>query len=160
MQSQQQSDNHLLQVYGRLVALCVLLVILTVFGFRYFNAIEQTSAQNLRVEQSRLLNVLAMIRGQWLAQGRPQQMKLNWLLPENEQDTSILINELGWPTLAHVDENSCKILWQQLMGSDSRFEASIMAQGLGSDICLYSSRNGDQIRYKLSSGEVILLTYN
>jgi hypothetical protein len=78
MLSQQKADHELLSVYGRVVAIVVLLVLLAIFGIRYLNTASTIGGRGLEFEQNRFLNVLAMVRSQWLASSRPDKMQLSW----------------------------------------------------------------------------------
>lgn len=78
MLSQQKADNELLKVYGQAIAIVVLLLLLAIFGVRYLNNAPNLGARNLALEHNRFLNVLAMVRSQWLASGRPDKMLLSW----------------------------------------------------------------------------------
>ncbi|WP_350431972.1 MSHA biogenesis protein MshF [Shewanella sp. H8] len=92
MLSQQKADDDLLNVYARIIAILVLLVLLTVFGIRYLNNTQSLGERGLEFEHNRLLNVLSMVRSQWLASGRPDKMLLSWHnvasnMPSNKIDT-------------------------------------------------------------------------
>ena len=78
MLSQQKADDDLLSVYGKIVAIVVLLVVLAILGARYINTAPNLTSQGLAFEHNRLLNVLAMVRSQWLTSGRPKKMLLSW----------------------------------------------------------------------------------
>ncbi|QDE32834.1 hypothetical protein [Shewanella polaris] len=78
MLSQQKADDDLLKIYGRVIAMVVLLVLLTIFGIRYLNNTQSLGERGLEFEHNRLLNVLAMVHSQWLASGRPDRMLLSW----------------------------------------------------------------------------------
>ncbi|AZG71837.1 MSHA biogenesis protein MshF [Shewanella livingstonensis] len=78
MLSQQKADDDLLKVYGRVIAIAVVLVLLAIFGVRYLNTTSNIGGRSLEFEHNRFLNVLAMVRSQWLASGRPHQMQLSW----------------------------------------------------------------------------------
>ncbi len=98
MPSQHQAEEDLLRTFARLAALLLLLVILAVLGVRYFSAVDQVSARGLQLEHHRLLNVLAMVRSQWLSLGRPEQMQLDWqTLERPEPPGQLAMNKAGWP---------------------------------------------------------------
>ncbi|GGP88921.1 MSHA biogenesis protein MshF [Shewanella ulleungensis] len=78
MLSQQKADDDLLSVYGKIVAIIVLLIVLLILGARYINTAPNLTSQSLAFEHNRLLNVLAMVRSQWLTSGRPDKMLLSW----------------------------------------------------------------------------------
>ncbi|MBB1439179.1 hypothetical protein H5202_10905 [Shewanella sp. SG41-4] len=78
MLNQQKADDDLLKVYGRVIAIIVVLVLLTIFGVRYVNTTSSIGGRGVEFEHNRFLNVLAMVRSQWLASGRPKQMLLSW----------------------------------------------------------------------------------
>ncbi len=158
MKRQHRSNRHLLQLYGRVISLCIVLMILAILSFRYFSAIERNSAPTLQIEQSRLINILAMIHSQWLSQGRPKQIKPDWLGEQVQKDSLILMGQQGWPILNKVDDQSCERLWTQLLGERNDLKATITTIALSSDMCLYSHVNGEQIRYQLDSSNVIFST--
>ncbi|KVX00041.1 hypothetical protein [Shewanella frigidimarina] len=78
MLSQQKADGDLLKVYGRVIAIVVVLTLLAIFCGRYINTTSNIGGRGLEFEHNRFLNVLAMVRSQWLASGRPHKMQLSW----------------------------------------------------------------------------------
>ncbi len=162
MQSQQKAESDLLRVYGRLVSLTLLLIILAVIGFKYFATMPQLAARSVELEHTRFLNVLAMVRSQWLSLGKPQQMGLDWEVfneqSVNNDQTSVLMSVQGWPQPSHLDDQSCQLLWQQLMGQEAGDESLIGSYFAKDNSCRYRSKNGDSIGYQLNSGRVIFLT--
>tara|TARA_R110002050_G_scaffold60_1_gene490 strand:+ start:411 stop:989 length:579 start_codon:yes stop_codon:yes gene_type:complete len=78
MLSQQKADGDLLKVYGRVIAIVVVLTLLAIFGGRYVNTTSNIGGRGLEFEHNRFLNVLAMVHSQWLASGRPHKMQLSW----------------------------------------------------------------------------------
>lgn len=121
-----------MQVYAKLVALILLLIVLAILGFRYLGSVQQVSAQGLVVEHTRLLNVLGMIKAQWLAKGRPEMMRLDWQFTDvtDGQDQQLVkINRGGWPTVNNVNESSCEQLWQQLLGGDTHSQQIVIEVG-------------------------------
>ncbi|VEE61617.1 Uncharacterised protein [Shewanella putrefaciens] len=162
MQSQQKAESDLLRVYGRLVSLTLILIILAVIGFKYFATMPQLAARSVELEHTRFLNVLAMVRSQWLSLGKPQQMRLDWEVfneqSVNNDQTSVLMSAQGWPQPSHLDDQSCQLLWQQLMGQEVGDESLTGSYFAKDNSCRYRSKNGDSIGYQLNSGRVIFLT--
>ncbi|MFV0596286.1 MSHA biogenesis protein MshF [Shewanella sp.] len=162
MQSQQKAESDLLRVYGRLVSLTLILIILAVIGFKYFATMPQLAARNVELEHTRFLNVLAMVRSQWLSLGKPQEMRLDWEVfseqSANNEQTSVLMNAQGWPQPSHLDDQSCQVLWHHLMGQGAGDESLIGSYFAKDNSCRYRSKNGDSIGYQLYSGRVIFLT--
>ncbi|QYJ98051.1 hypothetical protein K0J45_02025 [Shewanella alkalitolerans] len=161
MQNQQRVDSELMQAYGKMIAIVVLLLILGVLGYGYFAKVDQVSSQGLKLEHSRLLNVLAMVRSQWLVQGRPAEMHLDWStameLRDGEQPL-IKMSEQGWPTLAQITEENCKTLWWQLLGGRDDLAKIVTQADQAGEVCSYIANNGDRLSYQLTSGRVIFLT--
>lgn len=162
MQSQQKADSDLLRVYGRLISLCLILIILAVIGVKYFSTMPQLAARTVELEHTRFLNVLAMVRSQWLSLGKPSQMRLDWEVL-NEQSakngqTLVMMNSLGWPQPNTLDDQGCQALWQQLMGQELAENTLMGAYFSKDNSCRYRSKNGDSIGYQLNSGRVIFLT--
>ncbi|MGL5667314.1 MAG: MSHA biogenesis protein MshF [Shewanella sp.] len=162
MQSQQKAESDLLRVYGRLVSLTLILIILAVIGVKYFATMPQLAARSVELEHTRFLNVLAMVRSQWLSLGKPQQMRRDWEVfneqRANNEHTSVLMSVQGWPQPSHLDDQSCQLLWQQLMGQEAGDESLIGSYFAKDNSCRYRSKNGDSIGYQLHSGRVIFLT--
>ncbi|MFB2726655.1 MSHA biogenesis protein MshF [Shewanella mangrovisoli] len=162
MQSQQKAESDLLRVYGRLVSLTLILIILAVIGVKYFATMPQLAARSVELEHTRFLNVLAMVRSQWLSLGKPQQMRLDWEVfneqSANNEHTSVLMSVQGWPQPSHLDDQSCQLLWQQLMGQEAGDESLVGSYFAKDNSCRYRSKNGDSIGYQLNSGRVIFLT--
>ncbi|WP_394203809.1 hypothetical protein [Shewanella waksmanii] len=161
MQQQQKADGELMQVYAKLVALILLLVVLAVLGFRYLGSVGQVSAQGLVVEHTRLLNVLGMIKAQWLAKGRPEYMRLDWQfddVSEGKDQQLVKISRGGWPIVNGVNELACEQLWYQLLGGHTATQQIVIEVSPGRDVCSYIANNSDRISYQLTSGRVIFLT--
>ncbi|WP_039034082.1 hypothetical protein [Shewanella sp. ECSMB14102] len=161
MPSQHQAEEDLLRTFASLAALLILLIILAVLGMRYFSAVDKVSARGLQLEHHRLLNVLAMVRSQWLRLGRPEQMQLDWHTLDHEvQPSPLAMNQAGWPQAPSRNDKGCEVLWQQLLGGLPD-KAVIQAQFINRDqSCRYLSPAGDSLSYQLDTGRVIFLTSN
>ncbi|MGI2853224.1 MSHA biogenesis protein MshF [Shewanella algae] len=161
MPSQHQAEEDLLRTFAKLAALVILLIVLALLGVRYFSAVDQVSARGLELEHHRLLNVLAMVRSQWLRLGRPEQMQLDWQTLDHEvQPSPLTMNQAGWPQASSRDDSGCAALWQQLLGGVPH-KAVIQAQFIPQDqSCRYLSSSGESLNYQLESGRVIFLTVN
>ncbi|MCG9747990.1 hypothetical protein [Shewanella sp. Isolate8] len=161
MENQTRVDSELMQAYGKMIAIVVLLLILGGLGYGYFAKVDQVSSQGLKLEHSRLLNVLAMVRSQWLVQGRPAEMHLDWStameLRGGEQPL-IKMSDQGWPTLDKITQESCKTLWWQLLGGRDDLEKIVTKADQVGEVCSYIANNGDRLSYQLNSGRVIFLT--
>lgn len=156
MQRQQLADSELIKLYGKVVAIVVVLIMLAVLAFRFMGSVEDVSAQGLKMEHTRLVNVLAMVRSQWLRQGRPDTLVLHWSTGEASPSVEpVLINQQGLPTLKHADEAGCRQLWLQLLGPKPQQVAVRVATTDSGPVCEYVSRNGDKLSYQLNSGRVI-----
>lgn len=162
MQSQQKAESDLLRVYGRLVSLTLILVILAVIGVKYFATMPQLAARSVELEHTRFLNVLAMVRSQWLSLGKPQQMRLDWEVfneqSANSEQTFVVMGVQGWPQPSQFDNQGCQALWQQLMGQEPGSESLTGSYFVKDNSCRFRSQNGDSIGYQLNSGRVIFLT--
>lgn len=161
MENQERADGELMQVYGKVAAILVFLLILGVLGYGYFAKVDQVSSQGLRLEHGRLLNVLAMVRSQWLVQGRPKEMRLDWSTAidlGHGQQPLIKMSEQGWPTLDEVTEEGCKTLWWQLLGGRDDLAKIVTQADRAGEVCSYIANNGDRLSYQLRSGRVIFLT--
>lgn len=155
MQRQQLADSELIQLYGKMIAIVVVLLILTVLAFRFMGSVEQVSNQGLKVEHTRLVNVLAMVRSQWLSQGRPDSLLLNWSTGESSTSVEpVLINQQGLPTLERADEAGCRQLWLQLLGPKPDRVDVMVATTDNGPACEFVSGNGDKLIYQLNSGQV------
>ena len=104
MLSQQKADDDLLSVYGKIIAIVVLLVVLAILGARYINTAPNLTSQGLAFEHNRLLNVLAMVRSQWLTSGRPTKMLLSWydvapnVLNDTKDNAGVESSKTGQPS--------------------------------------------------------------
>ena len=159
MQSQQKADNDLLHIYGRMISVGLVLVIMAVVGAKYFLTLPQIAARGLEVEHTRLLNVLVMVRSQWLSLGKPQQMQLNWEVLDNisiKPETSVVsMNDLGWLQPKSFTAQGCQDLWWQLMGTELDNADLVADYSAKDNRCHYLSPNGNSIDYQLDSGSVI-----
>ncbi|PIW59984.1 MSHA biogenesis protein MshF [Shewanella sp. CG12_big_fil_rev_8_21_14_0_65_47_15] len=162
MQSQQKAEGDLLRVYGRMITIILVLVMMAVIGIRYFSTMPQVAARSVELEHTRFLNVLAMVRSQWLSLGKPAQLQLDWEVFTDQSQTVgqsvVKMSALGWPQPKQLDHLGCQELWLQLMGSELQ-EDTLVGEFLSKDTsCRYRSQNGDSIGYQLNSGRVIFLT--
>ncbi|WP_394129334.1 MSHA biogenesis protein MshF [Shewanella maritima] len=78
MLKQQQAEHDIIKAYGRIIAVCVLLLLLAVLGFRHFNGVPTLVGHSMAIEHNRFLHVLAMVRSQWMTSGRPSNLHLDW----------------------------------------------------------------------------------
>lgn len=162
MQTQQKAESDLLRIYGRMITIGLVLVIMAVIGAKYFLTLPQIAGRGLELEHSRFLNVLVMVRSQWLSLGKPQQLRLNWEVfdspPMEAQSSVVDINRLGWPQPKHLSAQGCQDLWLQLMGAEVD-DQGLVADYLARDnSCHYLSKSGYSLGYQLNSGRVVLLT--
>ena len=131
MRKQQKSESDLLKAYARIISLTLIIVIMGVIGAKHFSSVDNIGTKSLELEHSRLLYVLAMVKSQWLSQGRPDTLKLSWenisVGSANKQlgaDTIsaskniIKMSDEGWPQLNNESVEGCRELWHQLMASD------------------------------------------
>lgn len=162
MQSQQKAESDLLRLYGRMVTTILVLLVMAVIGIRYFSYISLLGSPNLELEHTRFLNVVAMVRSQWLSLGKPRQMQLDWeILSEpnvNNKKTLVVMSMQGWPQPNQLDDQGCQLLWQQLMGQDIRDTTLIGVYFSKDNSCRYRSENGNRMDYLLDSGRVVFLT--
>jgi len=166
MQSQQQADGELLQMFGKVIAIVLLLTLLGILGFRYFGSVDRLSAQGLRVDHTKMLNVLAMIKAQWLAKGRPPELRLEWDTGgiqdrdplDNDGQNFVKMSHGGWPLPDTADSKGCRQLWHQLLGREPVEPLMVSQLGPEGDVCRYITNNSDRLTYQLTTGRVIFLT--
>lgn len=164
MQSQQRAQSELLRLFGRLVSLCLILIILAVMGVKYFSTVPQVAGRSVELAHTRFLHVLAMVHAQWLSLGKPQQLTLEWQalteVAPTAVRTEVKVNVLGWPQPEQRDAQGCQDLWWQLMGQPLS-QQSLSAEFYPKDgSCRYSAANGESIGYQLDSGRVVFLMEN
>ncbi|MCH1930247.1 MSHA biogenesis protein MshF [Shewanella sp. A25] len=163
MQSQQKADSDLLRIFGRMVTITVLLLMLAFIGVKYFSAVPQMAARNMEIEHTRLLNVLTMVRSQWLSLGKPQQMALDWeqfAEPSVEAPSLVPFNRLGWPQPKSMDSEGCQLLWLQLMGGETKNGAPIAEYYSNENSCVFRVESNDEISYQLDTGRAIFLKHS
>ncbi|RTR40466.1 hypothetical protein EKG38_00660 [Shewanella canadensis] len=166
MQSQQQADGELLQMFGKVIAIVLLLTLLSILGFRYFASVDKISAQGLRVDHTKMLNVLAMVKAQWLAKGRPSEMRLEWDTSgfqerepfEAAGQNLVKMSHGGWPLPDVADSVGCKQLWRQLLGRGPVEQQVVTQLNSEGDVCSYIANNSERLSYQLTTGRVIFLT--
>lgn len=160
MLSQQKADSELLSVFGKITSIILLLVMLTVFGMRYFDSVDELHGSGLEVEHARLLQILAMVRAQWMSSGRPDEIELNWELiygkPTDSEEikSRIALSNTGFPVLKRVDKQNCGYLLTQLLGVDLHATQIVASVNDLGDTCSFTAKNGDRIGYHLDSGHV------
>ncbi|TCN86292.1 MSHA biogenesis protein MshF [Shewanella fodinae] len=158
MAPQRGADDSLMSVYRQLIALLLLLLLLGIIGVRYFNGLQQVADNSLQVEYNRVLNVLAMVRSQWLNQGKPVTLLADWQLSDSHQQDALLMDKGGWPLPPTFDASGCQQLWQQLSGASATQVGIVVRYQVDAQVCDYQSSSGPSIRYQLRDGKVIFLT--
>ena len=160
MLSQQKADSELIGVYGKIVALIILLLVLLYLSFHYFGSIKQLGQPSMQVEHTRLLNVLGVARSQWLMRSKPEVLLLDWYSDSQEHASStgqVRMAAGGWPIPEETSVAGCRQLLIELLGPgyskqiDIRFNAD-------TGVCRYIGESGESISYQTSSGRVIFLT--
>ncbi|WP_153913850.1 MSHA biogenesis protein MshF [Shewanella sp. TC10] len=173
MRKQQKSENDLLKTYARIISLTLIIVIMGVIGTKHFSTVDSIGTKSLELEHSRLLYVLAMVKSQWLSQGRPDSLKLSWenmsVSSANKQFETdsiraskniIKMSDEGWPQLDSESVAGCKELWQQLMASDLHdIKAEVLYQN-ETKICRFATEQSGSISYQTTSGRVIFFDDN
>ncbi|MCL1068468.1 MSHA biogenesis protein MshF [Shewanella olleyana] len=168
MRKQQKSESDLLKTYARIISLTLVIVIMGVIGTKHFSSVDSIGTKSLELEHSRLLYVLAMVKSQWLSQGRPNSLKLSWenigVGSANKQlgadsirasKNIIKMSDKGWPQLSDESEEGCKELWQHLMASNLHdIKAEVFYQN-ETKICRFATEQSGSISYQTSSGRVI-----
>lgn len=164
MRSQQQAEGHLLRLYGRMVALCLILAVMAVVGLRYFSTVPDMGSRHLEIEHTRLLTILAMVRSQWLSLGKPMQLQLNWQitgLQQQHESSHVLMNSQGVPQPSSLTNRGCRQLWLQLMGEkrdSDTFTATYFAKENSCHFTTHDSEHqADSLAYLLDDGRVTLL---
>ncbi|AVV84028.1 MSHA biogenesis protein MshF [Shewanella putrefaciens] len=61
-----------------------MLTMMAIIGIKYFSTMPQLAARGLELEHTRFLNIVAMVRSQWLSLGKPSQMNLDWEIFDNQ----------------------------------------------------------------------------
>lgn len=165
MRSQQQVEGHLLRLYGRTVALCLVLAVMAIMGLRYFSTAPDMGSRHLEIEHTRLLTILAMVRSQWLSLGKPSQLQLNWEITGLKQlhdKSSVLMNTQGAPQPPSLSSQGCQQLWLQLMGSKLNTQAFVASYYTKDNSCRFmvntGADQGGSLAYQLDSGRVIFQT--
>ncbi len=171
MQSQQQADGELVQMFGKVIAIVLLLTLLSILGFRYFGSVDKITAQGLRIDHTKMLNVLAMVKAQWLSKGRPSEMRLEWdasgfqerepfnIEGENSEGRNLVkMSHGGWPLPDTADSMGCKQLWHQLLGLAPGKQQIVTQLSSEGDVCSFVAKNADRLSYQLTTGRVIFLT--
>lgn len=158
--SQQKAESELLGIYGKLIALIILLLVMAYISFHYFGKINQTAQPSIQVEHSRLLNVLGVVRSQWLMRSKPDILQLDWYSDDIDSVAStgqVRMSAGGWPILNETSVAGCRQLLTELLGQgymqqiETRFNSD-------TEICRYIDESGESISYQNSSGRVIFLT--
>ncbi|MBR9729063.1 hypothetical protein ACFOD0_15715 [Shewanella intestini] len=181
MIKQYDAEQGIIKVYVRIISVSILLIVLGVLSYRHFNTLPNFVSQSLAIEHKRLLNILAMVRSQWLSKGRPNTLLLNWdtlasnMLDDNkganalsgnnrngtqseirlvgENGNRIRLSKQGWPLLESNDKTGCYRLWHQLLAS--RTDELTVTYNDKNQVCHYQSANFDSVSYQALSGRVI-----
>ncbi|WP_299569171.1 MSHA biogenesis protein MshF [uncultured Shewanella sp.] len=173
MRKQQKSESDLLKTYARIITLILVSVVMAIIGTKHFSSVDNIGTKSLELEHSRLLYVLAMVKSQWLSQGRPDSLKLSWadtgrgaaskqLEADNTNASKSIVqmSDEGWPLLKRDSVEGCKELWHQLMASDLHdIKAEVIYQN-ETKICRFATEQSGSISYQTSTGRVIFFDNN
>ncbi|MCG9730295.1 hypothetical protein L1D44_10580 [Shewanella sp. Isolate13] len=160
MLNQQKADAELISVYGKIIALIILLIVLFYLAFNYFGSIKQLSRPSMQVEHTRLLNVLGVARSQWLMRSKPEILILDWYSdnPKHASSTGqVRMAAGGWPVPNETSVAGCRQLLMELLGPgyaqqiETRFNSD-------TGVCRFIGESGESISYQTTSGRVIFLT--
>jgi hypothetical protein len=156
MQEQQKAEGELLGIYRSLIAVILLLVLLAIIGFRYFNLAPTLVGHSLALEHDKLQNVLVMVRSKWLSLGQPKQLHLDWLASGKGSQSSVLIDMSlrGFPLPPTPDDAGCAQLWQQLLGTQVQLKALRVEYRHKPAACSYTADNFQRIVYELERESV------
>ncbi|WP_144212312.1 MSHA biogenesis protein MshF [Shewanella donghaensis] len=163
MQKQQQSESDLLKTYTRLITLTLVLVVIGVIGTKHFSSVDNVGVKSLELEHSRMLYVLAMVKSQWLSQGKPKTLKLRWekisslTVDEQPRDNVINMSSNGWPILSSLSSQGCSDWWGKLMASKLLNLKVVVNYQPESEICHFATPQSGSISYQVSSGRVIFV---
>ncbi len=160
MLRQHKADSELISIYGKVLALIILLIVLSYLGFHYFGSIKQVGQQSVRVEHTRLLNVLGVVRSQWLMRSKPEVLQLDWYSDSEEHITStgqVRMAVGGWPILDETSVAGCQQLLSELLGKSYALQIDTEFN-VYTGVCRYIGESGDSISYQTTSGRVIFLT--
>nr|WP_276521550.1 hypothetical protein [Shewanella sairae] len=129
-------------------------------GFSYFNAVSKVGQQNIHLTHNRLLNVLGGIRSQWLIQGQPTELTLNWqteIEPNDYSVSHVQMSSGGWPIPSETNVAGCRQLMESLLGENYQ-QTLITKYDFSTASCRYIGTAGGSINYQTISGRVIFLT--
>ncbi|QSX40464.1 hypothetical protein [Shewanella cyperi] len=154
MQPQREVEGELMGVFRTLTALILLLLILGGLGWRYFSGLESVAGNGLALQHSRLLNVLGMARSQWLSQGQPGEVMLQWA---GDGGRSVVkMSKGGWPVPDEASADGCARLWQALLSVKPESGLVSTDYSVEADICSFTTHDGDRLEYSLLSGKLLL----
>ena len=160
MLQQQKAEGDLLTVYARLIAIVLVFVLMAILGGRYFYAAPDLVKRNLQLEHDRMVNMLVMVRSQWLSLGKPTEMKLDWetLGQYQQQAITMYISSKGMPLPNTRDSQGCQQLWNALLGSDISIKGINVDYSNKDDACVFFASDKEQIIYSMLTGKVSYLT--
>lgn len=162
MLSQQKADGELLTLFRKIFALVILLLVLAYFAFSHFGGINQVGQQSIQVEHNRLLNILGVIRSQWLIKGKPERLQLDWhsnFEGGTESISYVSMAAGGWPIPDETSVAGCRDLIEQLLGA-SYVRQIVTKFNSNTGVCRYIGVSGGSISYQTTSGRVIFLTWD
>nr|WP_283102797.1 hypothetical protein [Shewanella abyssi] len=144
----------------RVFALVILSLVLSYLAFNYFDSVNKVGKQSMQVEHNRLLNVLGVIRSQWLIQGKPDRLQLDWrsdLTDSVETISYVSMAAGGWPIPDETTVAGCRALVEELLGV-SYAQQVVTKFNFNTGVCRYIGISGGSISYQIGSGRVIFLT--
>ena len=160
MLSQHKADSELLNVYGKIIALIILLFVLFYLSFQYFGSIKQLGQLSLRVEHTRLVNIVAVARSQWLMRSKPDILLLDWYSDSEEHISStgqVRMAAGGWPIPNETSVAGCRQLLAELLGDRGLLQINTEFNPDTGE-CRFIGDSGNQISYQTITGQVIFLT--
>lgn len=159
---QQKAEGDLLKVFSQLIAVVLLLILMSMLALQYLRSAPDIASRSLQLEHTRLMNVLVMVKSQWIALGKPHQMVLRFepLADSAPTTTSakVTLSPMGMPEPETADAQGCMNLWRQLLGTNVSLNEMSVEFVSDNETCMFTSRNGERIVYGGLTGKVAFLT--
>lgn len=158
---QDKLNDNMNRLHIWLISVSIILFVIAVVAWRHFEQLTPGYGYSVKLEQDRIAYVLAMVKGQWLSVGQPQQLKVDWQLFDGfrpQQKVVFVMSQGGWPVIEKNSDSGCQLLWYQLLGKTTS-ELNVDTFYLhDANTCNYIDARGDTLSYQLGNGSVIFST--
>jgi hypothetical protein len=98
-----------------IIAIVIMMILMGLFVKYFFKSELEISKTNFNVLTRNFVEVINIAHVEWMRQGKPDNIYLNYLDKATVQQQWLKMNQYGWPLLETKDVLGCQSLWGTLL---------------------------------------------